>query len=143
MPSDFDILQSAAALSASGTPFILITVISAKGSTPRNSGAKMIWRPSGGANQPLNGTIGGGQFEFLVLDAAQKHFQHRSCGSEHYVLAADADQCCGGVMDVFFEYVGPRQRLVLFGAGHVAHALAHMAAPPPLHLVIADDHPDW
>lgn len=141
MPPDLDILQSAAALSAAGTPFILVTVTCAKGSTPRDPGAKMIWRPGEGGG--LTGTVGGGQFEFLVLDAAQKHFRDRTCGTEHYVLGADADQCCGGTMDVFFEYVGHRQRLVIFGAGHVAQSLAALLAPAPIEVVIADDRPDW
>lgn len=140
MSTDRTILKQAGELAAAGTPFVLITVTSAKGSTPRNAGAKMIWRPGMGSE---TGTVGGGQFEFLALDAAQRHFQNRTCGSEHYVLGADADQCCGGVMDVFFEYVGARQRVVLFGAGHVSHALAAMLAPAPLEVVIADDRPEW
>jgi xanthine dehydrogenase accessory factor len=141
VPSDLDILHRAAALSASGSPFVLITVIGAKGSTPRNAGAKMIWRPGEGGGP--DGTVGGGQFEYLVLDAAQRHYERRTCGVERYVLGADADQCCGGVMEVFFEYVGARRRVVVFGAGHVGHALAHLLAPSGLEIVIADDRPAW
>ncbi|MCA9309685.1 MAG: xanthine dehydrogenase accessory protein XdhC [Phycisphaerales bacterium] len=139
MSAHRDIWTAALELSRAGTPFVMITVIDAKGSTPRNPGARMIWRPGAG----FLGTVGGGQFEHLVLDAAEAHFARRSTGTEHYVLGADADQCCGGTIDVFFEYVGARQTVVLFGAGHVAHEIARLLDPAPVRLVIVDDRPEW
>jgi xanthine dehydrogenase accessory factor len=138
MSSDRDILLSAAKLADQGEPFVLITVIKTQGSTPRNAGAKMIFR-----NPTPQGTIGGGQFELLVLDAAQRHLEHRTCGIEKYVLGADADQCCGGVMEVFFESFGARPRLVIFGAGHVAQSMAEILSAAAMELVIVDDRPDW
>lgn len=134
-----EIFEAAARLSAAGQPFVLVTVIGAKGSTPRDPGAKMLWRPG----QPLLGTVGGGQFEHLVIDGAAGHFERRSCGQEHLVLHTDADQCCGGTMEVFYEYCGPRQRLVVFGAGHVARALIDTLAPAAIETVVVDDRTDW
>lgn len=142
-------------------PFVLITVISTKGSTPRDAGAKMIWSPgratrqapTGKGDAPVDadvaaliGTVGGGQFEHLVIDAADKHLRERSCGTERYVLGSDADQCCGGVMDVFFEYHGASKRLFIFGAGHVAKELAELLGPEsgaPFSITIVDDRPAW
>lgn len=141
MATDFDILRSLATLAEQGSPFVLITVIKASGSTPRNAGAKMIW--TGKGNDPLIGTVGGGQFELLVLDAARKHLKDRSCGTEHYILGADADQCCGGAMDVFFEYHGHTQRIIIFGAGHVSKELAYLLEPSGLEVAIVDDRQDW
>jgi xanthine dehydrogenase accessory factor len=46
-------------------------------------------------------------------------------------------------MDVFYEFCGPSQRLVIFGAGHVSSALASMLAAAPLEIVVADDRPEW
>lgn len=143
------IFRAAAELADSQTPFVLITVIQTKGSTPRDAGAKMIWRPgaaetgAASAAGELIGTVGGGQFEHLVIDAAQAHFRGRSCGTEHYVLGADADQCCGGTMDVFFEYHGSPLRLVIFGAGHVAGELAELLDGSPMSVAIVDDRPEW
>jgi len=142
--TDFDILRRATQLGDRGKPFVMITVISAKGSTPRNAGAKMLWTGDGdGTGAGLIGTVGGGQFELLVLDAARKHLKDRSRGTEHYILGADADQCCGGAMDVFFEYHGRTQRIIIFGAGHVSRELAYMLEPAGLDVVIADDRPEW
>ncbi len=152
-----DIFEAAAALSRDGTAFVLITVTGTKGSTPRDAGAKMIWCPGRSGNavsgagedrevRALIGTVGGGQFERLVIDAAEKHLRDRSCGTEQYVLGSDADQCCGGVIDVFFEYHGATKRLVIFGAGHVAKELADMLGPAsgaPLSITIVDDRSAW
>ncbi|MGE3107550.1 MAG: XdhC family protein [Phycisphaerales bacterium] len=185
MSESHEIFEAAARLTREGTPFVLITVIATKGSTPRDAGAKMIWRPLGApaadrlaatpavvngaasgrrvgassaavasvqpsrdhaAAESLIGTVGGGQFEQMVIDAAERHLNHRSCGMEHYVLGADADQCCGGVMDVFFEYHGASRRLFIFGAGHVAKELADLLGPgsdSPLCVTIVDDRPSW
>ena len=143
--SEREVLLAAADLIEAGEPFVLITVIRAQGSTPRNAGAKMIWRPQGGANTPnsAHGTVGGGQFEHLVLDAAQACFDKQEDRYEKFVLGADADQCCGGVMEVFLEYHARPRRIVIFGAGHVAHALVPMLAPVGLDVVIVDDRSDW
>lgn len=140
MSEDREILEAASELSRAGRPFVLATVVRVQGSTPRNAGAKMIWRP--GARGPI-GTVGGGQFELLVLDAAERCLASRSCEIERFVLGADADQCCGGVMEVFLEYHGPRGRLVIFGAGHVAQHLAELMRCAPVEVVVADDRPEW
>ena len=145
MTEDLTVLEEAVRLLKSGEPFVMATVVTCKGSTPRNPGARMIWRPgsAGTASGELFGTVGGGQFEHLVLDAARGYLQKRSGGTEHYVLGADADQCCGGVMDVFFEYYGARRRVVIFGAGHVSREVAELLGAAPLEVVIVDDRPEW
>ncbi len=99
----------------------------------------MIWTPGEG----FVGTVGGGQFEDLVKDAAEACFESRSSRIEKFVLGADADQCCGGTIDVFVEYIGPRQRVVIFGAGHVSYALAGLLRPSALEVVIVDDRGEW
>lgn len=146
MSPDREVLSAAASLIESGEPFVMITVIKAQGSTPRNAGARMIWRPverTGASPSGTEGTIGGGQFEHLVIDAARRCFETRKNTIEHFVLGADADQCCGGAMDVFLEFHGQPVRAVVFGAGHVATALAQILAPTSLDLLIVDDRPEW
>ena len=139
MAGDRTSLINAGRLAQRGEPFVLITVIKAEGSTPRNPGARLIWRPDGS----IEGTVGGGQFEHLLLDAAGDYFNTRSAGIEEFTLGRDADQCCGGRVTVFLEYVGPRQRVVIFGAGHVAKALAVTLEGAPFGLVVVDDRREW
>lgn len=147
MDTDRDVLQAAAELIESGEPFVLVTVIKTQGSTPRNPGARMIWRPASSSNgqapNGAHGTVGGGQFEHLVLDAARACYERQTHALEHFVLGADADQCCGGTMDVFLEYHGRPARIVVFGAGHVSAALAGLLAHAPTELLVVDDRSDW
>src|SRR5262249_18803385 len=89
------------------------------------------------------GTVGGGQFEHLLLDAAEACMHNRTHRLERFVLGADADQCCGGVVEVFLEYHGCPARVVVFGAGHVSCALAKLLTQAPVELVIVDDRPEW
>ena len=55
-----------------------------------------------------------------------------------YTLGIDADQCCGGRVTVFLEYVGSHARAVVFGAGHVARALFTALDAAPFELVIVE-----
>ncbi|MDP1661237.1 MAG: xanthine dehydrogenase accessory protein XdhC [Phycisphaerales bacterium] len=139
-----NVLRTAAELQQSGQEFVLITVVRTQGSTPRNAGAKMLWRPSG-VQSPNGavGTVGGGHFEQLVVEAARVCCEKRSHALEKFVLGSDADQCCGGVMEVFLEYHGAPAHLVIFGAGHVAHALCACLAFSSLSITVVDDRADW
>ena len=141
--AELDAFRAAAALHERGASYVLVTVVRVQGSTPRNPGAKMVWHRDGTANGRWIGTVGGGQFERLVQDDAEKHLRAGSCGVERYVLGSDADQCCGGVMEVFFEAHGPRQRVVVFGAGHVGFELAKLLVAAPFEVVMVDDRPEW
>ena len=147
MPDDFSVLRAAADLAQAGHEFIMVTVVATRGSTPRNPGARMIWTPDAaiGAQLPTGslGTVGGGQFEHMVLESARACLAAKTHTIEHFVLGADADQCCGGTMDVFLEYHGPRARVVLFGAGHVAFEIGRLLDGHGLQLVVVDDRPDW
>ena len=146
MNDDRRVLRAAADLLASGDAFVLVTVVKTQGSTPRDAGARMLWRPGAGNEAELGellGTVGGGQFEHLVLASARECFARRCHKLEHFALASDADQCCGGTMDVFLEYHGGAGRLVIFGAGHVSAALCGLLASSALEVVVADDRPEW
>jgi len=72
----------------------LVTLSRVKGSSPREAGARMVVRPSGG----FNGTIGGGSLEFAALDAAQAALK-RGRGPafrRSVALGPELGQCCGG-----------------------------------------------
>lgn len=139
MSIDGDILRAAADLAERGESFVMLTVTATRGSTPRDPGARMLWQPSKG----FTGTVGGGQFEHMALASAQRVFREKGHAAEHYVLGAEAEQCCGGTIDVFIEYIGPRQRVILFGAGHVSEAVVRVVRAAALEIVIADDRPEW
>jgi len=78
---------------------VLVSVISAQGSSPRGSGARMIVTASG-----CKGSVGGGQLEYQCTNTARKMLgQDRQTRLEKFVLGTPLDQCCGGAVEVLFE----------------------------------------
>jgi len=85
---------------AAGEPAVLVTVAEAKGSTPRESGAKMLVRP-----RDIVGSIGGGQLELLAIDAARRLMADNAARPDlmRYSLGPDLGQCCGGAVRLLLE----------------------------------------
>lgn len=79
----------------------LVTVVGAKGSTPREAGARMLVSADGG----ISGTIGGGRLELEAIERAVAALQGNRDGSERLDLALGPSigQCCGGAVSVMVE----------------------------------------
>jgi xanthine dehydrogenase accessory factor len=123
----------------------LITIVGVEGSSPRDAGARMVVRPSGG----FHGTIGGGALEWGALEDARVALRRGVGINETRVisLGPDLGQCCGGRVRLTIETFGASDLpalaarfageseagtpLLLFGAGHVGRALALALAPLP------------
>lgn len=135
----WDWIGKAHELQARGVPFALVTVTGAKGSTPRDPGAKMLVEASGA----FHGTIGGGKLELLVLDDARRALGQAVSEPRNYPLCFRTGQCCGGAEEVFIEIVGAGPVLYLFGAGHVGRSLAETLAGTPFQVHMIDERPEW
>ena len=88
-----------------GETLAVATIVSTKGSTPREVGAKMVVTAWG----EILGTIGGGCGEAEVWQEAMEVLE----GGKPRIVTVDLteptdgeDKICGGVMDVFVERVG-------------------------------------
>ena len=78
---------------------VLVSVIGARGSSPRGSGAKMIVTASG-----CRGSVGGGQLEYQCTESAREMLgQRKQARLETFKLGTPLDQCCGGAVEVLFE----------------------------------------
>jgi xanthine dehydrogenase accessory factor len=90
-----------------GRPVALAVIVTAKGSTPRKAGAKLILTPDGKAQ----GTIGGGCIEAAVLQAAQVVLEEGTPRLLPFDLtdedAADAGLICGGRLEVWIQRFDP------------------------------------
>ncbi len=124
-------------------PFVRATVVKATGSVPGKLGASMIVRADG----TFVGTIGGAALEEDVKVRAAEALRRRTGDLLHFDLAAWKDgglpSLCGGSVDVALEYVPARPNLLLWGGGHVAHALAEILPTLEYDFSVADDRPDW
>lgn len=86
---------------ASGTPAVLVTVAAAKGSVPREPGAKMIITAD-----RLIGTIGGGHLEWKATEIARRLLSGDDVQAlQRFPLGASLGQCCGGMAQLLFEPV--------------------------------------
>jgi len=100
----------------------LVSLVKVEGSSPRESGARMIVRPSGA----FNGTIGGGALEWQALEAAQAALAAgRGAALRRIVsLGPDLAQCCGGRVQWLIETFDARD-----AADLAALAAAERAGP--------------
>ena len=115
-------IQKITELSKKETPFILATITVSEGSTPRESGTKMIVLSSG----KFFGTVGGGILEKSVMKDALACLAEKKSTTKFYTLCADTNQCCGGRVEVFLEIMNHKPTLYLFGAAHVGQSLCQV-----------------
>jgi xanthine dehydrogenase accessory factor len=134
-----DVLEAALRAEQTGEPAALVTVISTEGSTPQKAGAKMVVFADG----RQVGTIGGGCVEAEMAVRARQVISSRRSQLAPYDLTADQagedGLVCGGRMQVFIEPIESEPVLCLFGAGHVAQPLAHLAKLAGFRVEVADD----
>ena len=73
----------------------LVTLVAVRGSAPREAGARMVIGPG---DTGFSGTIGGGELEWRVLQAARQALAAgtQSAALDRYSLGPELAQCCGG-----------------------------------------------
>lgn len=124
-------------------PFVRATVVKTVGSVPGKTGAAMIVRRDGSTI----GTVGGAQLEEQVKALAQTAFERHEGDLVHFDLQAwkpgGLASLCGGSVEISIEYVGAHPNLLLWGGGHVAHALAQLLPTLEYDYSVADDRPEW
>lgn len=132
--------ETAAALQARGEGYVLVTVLTVKGSAPRDAGTKMLVSSERTVN-----TIGGGQLEFDAISHARELLLQGRDQQQlvDYPLGPKLGQCCGGRVSLLYECFAPSPvQVALFGAGHVGRALVDILSQLPLRLRWIDSRPD-
>ncbi|WP_296573266.1 xanthine dehydrogenase accessory protein XdhC [Phreatobacter sp.] len=96
-----DIWPRIAALIATEGACVLVSVLAARGSVPREPGARMIVRPDGA----FHGTIGGGTLEWQALAKAQALLERGEAAALilDQPLGPALGQCCGGHVTLAIE----------------------------------------
>ncbi|MCB9791832.1 MAG: xanthine dehydrogenase accessory protein XdhC [Alphaproteobacteria bacterium] len=120
-------------------PAALCTVTSVDGSAPRGRTARMLVFEDG----EIVGTVGGGEWERRVILAAQESLADGAPRTYRVHLTRDLGMCCGGAMEAFIEPLASRDRIHVFGAGHVAGALAPLLQALEFEVSVYDDRDEW
>ncbi|MGE5179160.1 MAG: XdhC family protein [Bacteroidota bacterium] len=120
-------------------PFVIATIVRVAGSSPRDPGAKIVVLTDG----RIEGTLGGGKLEAQVIRDAAECLGNGGPALRSYSLSEEGlGMKCGGRVDVFFEPVRSRDRLVVFGGGHVGRAVARLAPSAGFAVEVVDDRPE-
>ena len=150
---------------SAGRPAVVVQVDEIKGSTPRETGTRMLV-----AADAVLGTIGGGHLEWQAIDLARHLLAEGTPGApvtghatgprlqKTYPLGPTLGQCCGGVVTLRFEVLSaatlaawqvppPRFHVELHGAGHVGQAIVKLLSDLDCSVrwidERADDLPEW
>jgi xanthine dehydrogenase accessory factor len=84
---------------------VLVSVVSARGSVPRGPGTRMVVTAGS-----IEGTIGGGHLEHSAIGIARDMLAANGTPAfeqRRFPLGASLGQCCGGLVNLLFEPVGP------------------------------------
>ncbi|EKS31101.1 xanthine dehydrogenase accessory protein XdhC [Afipia felis] len=129
---------------------ILVQIVNALGSTPRDSDAVLIV-----TSRSLSGTIGGGALEWTAVEHAREMIeQEQDVSSLSIALGPFLGQCCGGHVTLDFRNVNSEvikelqqsvhlreaqwPKVLVFGAGHVGRAIARAFGPLPFDVHLID-----
>ncbi|MGB0639701.1 MAG: xanthine dehydrogenase accessory protein XdhC [Myxococcota bacterium] len=133
------VLKAAIDAMESGRPAALVTVIDVSGSTPRGSSTRMLVFDDGS----IVGTVGGGAFEFKVIESAIQSIKSGRPTRYSVHLTHDLGMCCGGAMEAYIEPLEKTVELVIYGAGHVGTALAQFAQASGFQVTVVDEREEF
>ncbi len=139
-----NIIKKSLELTNNNMPFVIITVVKKSGEGPFDVGKKMIVTKKG----DFFGTVGGGAIEHDAVERSRQLILDKKSDLISYILnenevIKDEGQvlpmACGGRATLYFEYVGTKEKVYLFGAGHVGQALANVLNTLDFKIVVVDD----
>ena len=128
---------------AQGIPLIVVSVVEKSGEGPVEVGKKMIVTKQ---NEAF-GTVGGGALEYTAREFCKELLQSKKSMMKTYLLnegkvlkdTETLPMACGGVVKLFFEYIGPKEFIYIFGAGHVGQALTNVLKTMNFHITVVDE----
>ncbi len=125
----------------SNQEFALVHLFLTKGSTPNDSGSKMIVMKNGESEF----TIGGGPLEAAVINDSVEAIKSGKSLWKNYILTEEQMKMrCGGTAYVYIDVHLPACELIIFGGGHIGKALVEMAALTGLfRITIIDDRKEF
>lgn len=131
-----DWIEGLAQVSNNSESYVLLTVLETKGSSPRDTGTKMLV-----TKNSIFDTIGGGALEHESIQIARGLLEEGKCLqlTRSFNLGKDLKQCCGGVVDIFFEVFSVNNfNIAIFGAGHIGKSLVKILEDVDCQLIWFD-----
>lgn len=140
-----DIYSKLQEIRSKGQDAVIVTVTEKEGMGPADVGKKMVVTEGNVAF----GTVGGGAIEYYAREKCKEVLLSRKSFAEKYVLfdreikvddgEVQLPMACGGKVTLFYEFIGPKQYVYIFGAGHCGAALARVLKPLGFFTTIIDE----
>ncbi len=124
-----------------GRPVVQATVVATRRSVPRHAGTKMLVYGDG----TLSGTVGGGEMESRVVEAAKESLRTGETQLLAFSLVDPArgdPGVCGGEVEIYLEPSMPPPTVFVAGCGHVGKAVVELAHWLGFRTIATDDRPD-
>lgn len=118
--------------------FVVATIVDTHGSAPGHVGFRMLVFPD-----RSEGTVGGGALELAVQKQARELLAAEAGPQTIEYDLSGLEMTCGGRTAVFFEPCRSKPPLWIFGAGHIARALAPLMQSVGFSLTVADNRPGF
>ncbi|MCE5262305.1 MAG: XdhC/CoxI family protein [Deltaproteobacteria bacterium] len=138
-----DLYAEIVKLKAEGRSSALATIIGTKGSTPRETGAKMLVRDDG----TILGTVGGGCLEGqVIVEAVMAMRDEKPRTIHHDLTGSEADRAgmiCGGVLDIYVEPIVPTPTVIIFGGGHISLFVSKISVMAGFQVTVIDDRAEF
>ncbi len=139
-----NIFERLAELQREDKIFALVTLVHASSGTPRKVGARMIVYEDGS----IEGSVGGGALEKRVIsDAIRLMKEGRSERFVYDLTEQDKEtslgMACGGSTEVLIESFGKKEKIFVFGAGHIGRKLARLCEIVEIPCWVIDNREDF
>lgn len=122
---------------------VLVTAVEKEGEGPVEVGKKMLVVDE----HTFFGTVGGGALEHYAIQKALTLIKKRHHLTEKYLLdkgkviedTMTLPMVCGGQVTLYYEFIGFRNHVYLFGGGHVGRALAEVLKTLQFYVIMIDE----
>ncbi|HOI84684.1 MAG TPA: XdhC/CoxI family protein [Acholeplasmataceae bacterium] len=122
---------------------VLVTAVEKEGEGPVEVGKKMLVIDE----HTFFGTVGGGALEHYAIQKALTLIKKRHHLTEKYLLdkgkviedTKTLPMVCGGQVTLYYEFIGFRNHVYLFGGGHVGRALAEVLKTLQFYVIMIDE----
>lgn len=139
-----DIYEKIIELKRENKDAVLVEVVSAIGMGPSDLGKQMLVVENG----EHFGTVGGGYIEKYAIGVSLSLIKERKTMTERYVLNSDKERhengvvylpmACGGEVTLMYKFLGPKQNVYIFGAGHCGKALSRILVSLDFRVTVID-----
>ncbi|NOY05186.1 MAG: XdhC family protein [Chlorobi bacterium] len=137
-----NIFETIASLTNRNRPFVIATVVETTGSSPGKEHFKAVIDRDG----LVAGTVGGGAIEKEVIAQARRLLGEKGNLLKTYNLSSGPDNLgmqCGGTTTIFYEYIGARDNVFVFGGGHISQSLTPLLKSIDFYVTLVENREEF